>query len=112
MTNWTDVNDTTTPFRKYSGGDRLTTQDGKGLQTQDGFDLVEQGIESGFVDVSDKDTSWGFWGGLIRLVTEGYRENLMSEGNLDYLVYSHGEDLEIWTDTADIETTYTKINDV
>jgi len=36
----------------------------------------------------------------------------MSEGNLDYLVYSHGEDLEIWTDTADIETTYTKINDV
>ena len=59
MTNWTDVNDTTTPFRKYSGGDRLTTQDGKVLQTQDGFDLVEQGIESGFVDVSDEDTLWG-----------------------------------------------------
>ena len=112
MTNWTDVNDTTTPFRKYSGGDRLTTQDGKVLQTQDGFDLVEQGIESGFVDGVDSDTNWGFFGGLIRLVTEGLRENLMTEGNLDYLVYSHGEDLEIWTDTADIETTYTKINDV
>jgi len=112
MTNWTNVTDKTTSYRKYSGGDRLTAQDGKVLQTQDGLDLVEQGIESGFVDVSDEDTLWGAFGGLIRLVTEGYRENLMSEGNLDYLVYSHGEDLEIWTDTADIETTYTKINDV
>ncbi len=112
MTNWTEVSDKTTSFRKYSGGDNLTTQDGRRLLTQDGLGLVEQGIESGFTDVSDKDTNWGFFGGLIRLVTEGYRENLMSEGNLDYLVYSHGEDLEIWTDTADIETTYTKINDV
>ena len=112
MTIWTDIQDKVTGYRKYSGGDRLTTQGGKGLQTQDGFDLVEQGIESGFTDVSDKDTSWGFWGGLIRLVTEGYREELMTEGNTDYLVYSHGEDKEIWTDTADISTTYTKINDV
>ena len=112
MTNWTEVDDKTTPFRKYSGGDRLTTQDGKGLQTQDGFDLVEQGIESGFVDGVDSDTNWGFFGGLIRLVTEGYREELMTEGNTDYLVYSHGEDKEIWTDTADISTTYTKLNDI
>jgi hypothetical protein len=54
----------------------------------------------------------GFFGGLIRLVTEGYREELMTEGNIDYLVYSHGEDKEIWTDTADISTTYTKLSDI
>ena len=49
MTNWTEVDDITTPFRKYSGGDRLTTQDGKVLQTQDGFDLVEQGMRVGLL---------------------------------------------------------------
>jgi len=112
MTNWTDVNDTTTPFRKYSGGDSLTTQDGRILLTQDGKELTKQGRESGFIDVEDSDTGWGFFGGLIRLVTEGYREELMTEGNTDYLVYSHGEDKEIWTDTADISTTYTKLSDI
>lgn len=88
MTNWTEVADNTTSWTETS--DIATT----------------------YTETADKDTNWGFFGGLIRLVTEGYRENLMSEGNLDYLVYSHGEDTEIWTDTADIATVYTKISDL
>ena len=88
------------------GGDTLTTQDGRALLTQDGKGLTKQGRESAFVDGVDSDTNWEFLSWL------GNREELMTEGNTDYLVYSHGEDKEIWTDTADIETTYTKINDV
>lgn len=88
MTNWTEVNDVSTTW---------------GEQTD---------ITTGYTDIADKDTNWGFFGGLIRLCTEGLREDLMSEGRLDYLVYSHGEDVEIWTDTADIATNYTKINDI
>ena len=112
MTSWTDIQDKETTYRKYSGGDSLTTQDGRVLLTQDGMELLKQGRESGFVDGVDSDTNWGFFGGLIRLVTEGYREELMTEGNIDYLVYSHGEDKEIWTDTADVSNIWTKLNDI
>ena len=112
MTIWTDIQDKVTGYRKYSGGDTLTTQDGRVLLTQDGKELTKQGRESAFVDGVDSDTNWGFFGGLIRLVTEGYREELMTEGNIDYLVYSHGEDKEIWTDTNDIPNSWTKISDI
>lgn len=112
MTNWTDIQDKVTGYRKYSGGDTLTTQDGRALLTQDGKELTKQGRESGFIDVEDSDTGWGFFGGLIRLVTEGYREELMTEGNIDYLVYSHGEDKEIWTDIADTSSIWTKLSDI
>ena len=88
MTNWDKTTDVSTSFTKTSD------------------------VSTGYTETADKDTTWGFFGGLIRLVTEGLREELMSEGNLDYLVYSHGEDVEIWTDTADIATTYTKISDI
>ena len=88
MTNWTETDDVTTSW----------------TETPD--------ATTGYTEVADKDTLWGMFGGLIRLVTEGDRDELMSEGNLDYLVYSHGEDVEIWTDTADIATTYTKISDI
>ena len=88
MTNWDKTTDVSTSFTKTSD------------------------VSTSYTETSDKDTNWGFFGGLIRLVTEGLREELMSEGNLDYLVYSHGEDVEIWTDTADIATTYTKISDI
>ena len=73
---------------------------------------VNKTFQPNYTETADKDTNWGFFGGLIRLCTEGYREDLMSEGRLEYLVYSHGEDEEIWTDTADIATNYTKINDI
>lgn len=88
MTNWTDVNDVSTTWGEQAD------------------------IATNYTETADKDTNWGFFGGLIRLCTEGYREDLMSEGRLEYLVYSHGEDEEIWTDTANIPTNYTKINDI
>ena len=31
MTIWTDIQDKVTGYRKYSGGDTLTTQDGRAL---------------------------------------------------------------------------------
>lgn len=88
MTNWPKVNDVSTTW---------------GEQTD---------ITTGYTDIADKDTNWGFFGGLIRLVTEGLREDLMVEARADYIIYSHGEDKEIWTDIADIATIYTKINDI
>ena len=88
MTNWTEVNNVSTTWGEQAD------------------------IATNYTETADKDTNWGFFGGLIRLCTEGYREDLMSEGRVEYLVYSHGEDVEIWTDTADIATTYTKINDI
>ena len=88
MTNWTETSDIATSWTDTS--DVATT----------------------YSEVADEDTNWGFFGGLIRLCTEGSREDLMSEGRVDYLIYSHGEDVEIWTDVADIATTYTKISDI
>ena len=88
MTNWTETSDIATSWTDTS--DVATT----------------------YSEVADEDTNWGFFGGLIRLCTEGGREDLMSEGRVDYLIYSHGEDVEIWTDVADIATTYTKISDI
>ena len=88
MTNWTEVNDVSTSWTDTSD------------------------IATNYTEVADEDTNWGFFGGLIRLCTEGYREGLMSQGRVEYLIYSHGEDTEIWNDVADIATTYTKINDI
>lgn len=65
-----------------------------------------------YTKTTDKDTPWGLFGGLIRLCTEGNRENIMSEGEVDYIVVSHGEDVEIWTDTSDVSSSWTKINDI
>jgi hypothetical protein len=59
MTIWTDIQDKVTGYRKYSGGDTLTTQDGRVLLTQDGKELTKQGRESDFVDGVDSDTNWG-----------------------------------------------------
>ena len=43
--------------------------------------LVEgtEGVGSIWGDIADKDTNWGFFGGLIRICTEGLREDLMVE---------------------------------
>ena len=113
MTNWDKTNDTTTDWNQRSYPvDDLLTEDSEGITTEDSEVITMEGIKIDWEELNDKDTGWGFFGGLIRLVTEGLREELMSEGNLDYLVYSHGEDVEIWTDTADITTVYTKINDL
>lgn len=65
-----------------------------------------------YTKVTDVDTQWGLYGGLIRLCTEGYREDMMTEARTNYIVISHGEDVEIWTDTADVSSTWTKINDI
>lgn len=113
MTNWTEeVDKITTWGQKDYPVDNLTTGGGEDILAEDGEIISSEGIQIEWAEDTDKDTNWGFFGGLIRLVTEGYREELMTEGNVDYLVYSHGEDREIWTDTADIVTPYTKINDL
>lgn len=88
MTTWTETSDVSTSWTETS--DATTT----------------------YTEEADKDTNWGFFGGLIRICTEGDREDLMTEARTDYIVYSHGEDVEIWTDVANIATTYTKISDI
>ncbi len=88
MTNWTEVNNVATNWADTADKETIYTE------------------------TEDKDTQWGSYGGLIRLCTEGSREDLMSEGRVDYLVYSHGEDVEIWTDTADVSSVWTKITDI
>lgn len=65
-----------------------------------------------YTKIADKSTRWGMWGGLIRLCTEGNREDVMGEGRVDYIVVSHGEDVEIWTDTSNVSSTWTKISDI
>lgn len=88
MTTWTDVADSTTSWTEV--GDSTTS----------------------WANTSDVSTQWGMFGGLIRLCTEGTRDDLMTEGEIDYIVVSHGEDVEIWTDTSDTSTTWTKISDI
>ena len=113
MTNWTEVNDVSTSWGQGDYPvDSLITEGNEEFLTEDSEIIATEGIQINWGETADKDTGWGFFGGLIRLVTEGLREDLMSEGRLDYLVYSHGEDTEIWTDTADIATVYTKISDL
>jgi hypothetical protein len=88
MTAWTEINNIATNWTDI--GDKTTT----------------------YAEVDDVDTQWGLSGGLIRLCTEGFREDMMTEARGDYIVVSHGEDVEIWTDTADISSAWTKINDI
>lgn len=88
MTTWTETSDVSTSWDETS--DVATT----------------------YTETADKDTQWGSFGGLIRLCTEGLREDIMTEGDTDYIVVSHGEDVEIWTDTANVSSTWTKISDI
>lgn len=69
-------------------------------------------ITTSYTEVDNEETQWGMFGGLIRLCTEGAREDLMTEGDTNYIVVSHGSDVEIWTDTADKTTTWTKISNI
>ena len=87
-TPWTEVADTSTSWTDTA--DNTTT----------------------YTEVADEDTQWGLFGGLIRICTEGDRDDLMTEARIDYIVYSHGEDVEIWTDTANVSSAWTKINDI
>lgn len=87
-TTWTKTNDVVTPYTEIA--DKSTS----------------------YTKIADDEIQWKSWGGLIRLCTEGKREDLMTEGNIDYIVISHGEDVEIWTDTPDNSTLWTKINDI
>ena len=84
MTNWTDIQDKVTGYRKYSGGDTLTTQDGRAFLTQDGKELTKQGRESAFVDGEDSDTIW------VTGLTEGFNryKNLSLQMNLLYILAS------------------------
>lgn len=88
MTNWTKTSDNTTAYSKTA--DAVTT----------------------YSEVGDDVIQWKSFGGLIRLCTEGSREDIMTEGETDYIVISHGEDVEIWTDTSDTSSSWTKINDI
>lgn len=113
MTNWTETDDISTSWGQGDYPvDSLITEGNEEFLTEDSEIIATEGIQINWGETEDKDTGWGFFGGLIRLVTEGLREDLMSEGRVEYLVYSHGEDEEIWTDTADIATVYTKISDL
>lgn len=87
-TSWTKTNNVTTSYTKTAD------------------------ISTSYTEEADKTTIWPSFFGLIRLVTEGLREFIMTEGDTDHIVVSHGEDVEIWTDEADKSTTYTKVNDI
>lgn len=112
MTNWTKTTDKDT---EYGGGDlsfRMLSEDGDYMLTEDSRYIVSEGPATPYTKTSDKSTPWGILGGLIRLCTEGIRDDMMSEGRVDYIVVSHGEDVEIWTDTSDVSSTWTKISDI
>lgn len=113
MTTWTDVDDKTTLWnQKGYPVDKVLAESQEDLLLEDSTEIGTEGVGSIWGDIADKDTNWGFFGGLIRICTEGLREDLMVEARADYIIYSHGEDKEIWTDIADISTIYTKINDI
>lgn len=88
MTTWTKTTDTSTSW------------------------VEEADVTTSYTEIEGSQTPWGLFGGLIRLCTEGLRDDLMTEDREDYIVVSHGEDVEIWTDTADNATTWTKITDI
>jgi len=69
-------------------------------------------VTTNYSEVADDVIQWKAYGGLIRLCTEGGRDDIMTEARIDYIVISHGEDVEIWTDIADIANIWTKINDI
>ena len=88
MTSWTEVTDKSTTW----------TETGE--------------VSTSYTKVPDDVIQWKSFGGLVRLCTEGLREDLMTEDREDYIVVSHGEDVEIWTDTANVSSAWTKINDI
>ena len=51
--------------------------------TEDSESIATEGIQINWGEIEDKDTGWGFFGGLIRLVTEGYREALYRDWETD-----------------------------
>lgn len=87
MTSWTKEIDSTSSYTKED--DQVTTYSGE----------------------SDQLSPWSAYGGLIYLATEGLRERIMSEGNLDYLVYSKGVEGITWNGEADQSSVWTKVSD-
>lgn len=113
MTTWTEIGDKITTWGKGDYPvDEFLTEGEEAILAEDGENIGTEGIVVDWGDIADKDTNWVFFGGLIRICTEGLREDLMVEARADYIIYSHGEDKEIWTDIADIATIYTKISDL
>jgi hypothetical protein len=87
MTSWTKVTDESSSYTKET--DQSTS----------------------YTPVADQSSVWGMTGGLIYLATEGSRDLIMSEGELDYLVYSKGVDGITWTDVSDQSTAWNKVID-
>lgn len=68
-------------------------------------------ITTGYTDVTDGSTVFGMFGGLLYLATEGARDRIMSEGELDYIVVSKDLESGAYTNVADVSTSYTKVAD-
>ncbi len=69
-----------------------------------------------WTEVNDVSTSWGQGDYPVdSLITEGNEEFLTEDSEIiatEGIQINWGETEEIWTDTADIATVYTKISDL
>lgn len=68
-------------------------------------------VTTTYTDVEDATTTWAGLDFLLYLATEGYKEKIMSEGEVEYLIYSRGIELLDYTKVDDATTTYIKVED-
>jgi hypothetical protein len=67
-------------------GEALLDEEGIEVLGEDSENILEEGYITEYVESEIASNSWDPFGPLLYLATEGYRERLMTEGELDYIV--------------------------
>lgn len=113
-TSWTKTTDNSTTWDADSGypTEAILEENSEELLSEDGLVLNQEIFDTQWNETADKSTPWSTFFGLVNLVTEGLRELLTNESGDDYIVVSHGSEVDIWTDVADNSTAWTKISDI
>lgn len=107
MTTWNKELDSTDSYNN-GGGVGILSQSGIQILKQDSTEILKEGFDTTWNEEADTESDYNPFGTTIYLATEGYKERLMSEGLLEFLMYAIPG---TFTKEGDVNTTYTKVLD-
>ncbi len=106
MTTWTKVGDQTTEYLVGDDNNLLLSQEREPILQQNGDFICLQGIETDYTEVVDSSDRYIPFGVGLKVATEAFNW-ILTEGRQTLLVHSRTN----WTETDDVNTTYTKVED-
>jgi len=106
MTTWNKVEDQTTEYLTGSSENLLLMEDGEALLQENGEFICLEGVETGYAEVADSSDRYIPFGVGLKVATEAFNW-ILTEGRQTLLVHSRTN----WTETDDVNTTYTKVED-